>query len=306
MAGDNIFDSAEGEEEILETTETETTPAAEAEQQQTDNPEVQDDLFAFLDNDAGADEEEAEPLPELDAAPSHPPVPAPPTAMDRMAEQMASFLERQAAPAVQQAPAAPVYVDPFERPENVAILADLEERAIFDVDAARQLRVLERKLDRESNDYRLNQALGQERSRLTGLTTLQSQRDEAFTSLKAAAPYVDRGSYDTAEAAFIKDVFGGDMAAYASAASQPLIRQQIANNAELAAIKGRAAGRASPTAKPSTTARPAATAATAKPAAAKANGAQGRSYSAIETRLADDADYESEISARAFGIGKRK
>ena len=305
MAGDNIFDT-DAEEETLETTETQAAPVAEAEQQ-ADSPEAsEDNLFDFLDNDAGADEPEEDSPAEPAQQPPVPPVPAPPTAMDRMAEQMATFLERQSAPAVQQAPAAPVYVDPFERPENVAILADLEERAIFDVDAARQLRVLERKLDRESSDYRLNQALGQERSRLTGLTTLQSQREEAYTSLKATAPYVDRGSFDTAEAAFIKDVFGGDMAAYASAASQPLIRQQIANNAELASIKARASGRASPTAKPTTTARPAATAQAAKPAVARVQGAQGRSYNAIETRLAEDTDYESEISARAFGIGKRK
>ena len=191
MAGDNIFET-DAEEETLETTETQTTPAAEAEQQ-ADAPEAQEDnLFDFLDNDAGADEPEEDSPAEPAQQPVAPPVPAPPTAMDRMAEQMATFLERQSAPVQQQAPVAPVYVDPFERPENVAILADLEERAIFDVDAARQLRVLERKLDRESNDYRLNQALGQERSRLTGLTTLQSQREEAYTSLKAAAPYVDR------------------------------------------------------------------------------------------------------------------
>ena len=315
MADDNIFDVGdEGEETLVETPqETQAAPETSSPQPEaasTGGSEAgsEDDLFSFLDNDAGPDP--VEPLDQeqeaVEEESPEPPAATVASPMDRVAEQMAAFLERQNTPPPVPAAVAPVWVDPYERPENVTRLAELEEQALFSVEAARELRQLERKFDREASGHLLEETLGQERARLTGINALQSTRDTAFASLKASAPYVERSFYDAAETKFVQDVFGGDTSAYAAIASNPQIREQIANNAELAAIKARSRSQAKPTAKPPPSARPSATG-TAKPVApANVSITPGRTYTSIEDRLANDSNYNDDVSARAFGIGKKK
>lgn len=303
---DNVFAvEDELEEQPLEETQAQVATSEPEAGTGGNEAEGDDDLFSFLDNDAGPDEEApVEEAEETEAAPEAtlPPVPAA-TPFDKLTEQFATFLERQNTPAPVAAPAPPVWVPPFERPEIIQKMAELEEQAIFSPDAARELRLLERKALQEENTYNTNLALAAQRDQLLGINALTTVRDSAYNALKSTASYVDRASFDAAEAEFIQDVFAGDQASYAAMAKNPQIRKQIANNAKVLAIETRAKTQAKPTAKPTTTARAAAPTTQTKPAPRSTG--TGRDWASIDKRFAEDPDFEQNISTQAF-LGKKR
>lgn len=299
MAGDSFFEP--DEDEVEDTT---------TEQESTDVPVEQesedDDLFAELDTDL---EDEPEQEEQESTEEEEPAAAAPvPTSLDLLTQQVTELAQMQAArlrqeqqPAPTQAP--PAWVDPFDREENKARLAELEGPAMFDLDKFRELRQFERDLQAERSQHQLDVQLSQQMGKLNGLSQLNTVRDQHLVEIrKNGAAYVDKSAYDSATEEFIKDVLNGDRAQYAELfAGSEQVRRQIANNAKVHAFEARQKKTAAPAAKPKPAPRSA-----ARPSGAVSAPAPGtRTKIPLSERLLD-ADQQEEFSKNWFFSDKKK
>lgn len=103
-------------------------------------------------------------------------------------------------------PPPPAWVDPFERPENVAKLSELEERATWDPSALREMRSLERQWMDERTDHRMEQREAAIRQEMQGAQTYQQAKAQVLTSAQQYGDLVDMDTLNGIEAQVLRDV----------------------------------------------------------------------------------------------------
>lgn len=141
----------------------------------------------------------------VEAAPAQP---DPWEKINQLADLQRQQLEFQMSQRQQAAapPAPPAWVDPFERPENVAKLSELEERATWDPSALREMRSLERQWMDERTDHRMEQREAAIRQEMQGAQTYQQAKAQVLTSAQQYGDLVDVDTLNGIEAQVLRDV----------------------------------------------------------------------------------------------------
>lgn len=144
---------------------------------------------------------------------------------------------------LQPAPAQPAaWVDPYDRPENVAKLDELEERVTYDASARAELRAFKRSLDDERLDYRVAQREQTLRAELTAGQQVQQVRQTLQTEAMRHGDLVDVTTLHELENEVLRD---SPDHVRAQALSDPKFRQIMI---EAAAGRRVLSGKATPTA----------------------------------------------------------
>lgn len=134
-------------------------------------------------------------------------------------EEQRQRRERESQPA---APAA--WVDPYDRPDVIAKLDDLEDRAGYDSDARNQLRTFRRQLDDERMDYRV----GQREQALRAEMQAAGQVDAVTRTLRDEARQYGDLVTEEALTTIADEVFAGQPAhVRANALNDPALRKLI-------------------------------------------------------------------------------
>lgn len=194
----------------LDTDDTEDTELDE----DTETPDEDTD-FLFDDPEEG---QEGEVTPEEVAAP------AVPDRMDRFLDLMErNFPQQQPAPQVESA----AWVDPFERAENKARLAELQAEAMYDPEKLEAYSAFREELFSERIEHKVAQGFAAQNAMQSNVAGLSRARDAVFAEVQGKYKFVDKAGFDEAVDEFVAEQFDGDTANFALALRDPKVGPKL-------------------------------------------------------------------------------